>query len=101
MKMQSLDITLASGQHSGSTSRKIGFFCGVTVHRVHGCLRFVVLERMGSARGAFKARRDVCGVPQDNQQKGGPGDEYGARGMAVPCRVLCSVFHSTLRSQSS
>jgi hypothetical protein len=49
MKMQSLDFALASGQHSGSTSRKIGFFCGVTAHRVHGFLRVVVPEMVGLA----------------------------------------------------
>jgi len=47
MKMQGLDFGLASGQHSGSTSHKIGFFCEVVAHRIHDYLRMIVLEMMG------------------------------------------------------
>jgi hypothetical protein len=60
--MQSLDFVLASGQHSGSTPRKIGFFCGVTALRVHGFLRVVVLGMMVEASAGFKTRCDVRGV---------------------------------------
>jgi hypothetical protein len=74
MKVRALDFDLASGQHSGFTSHKIGFFCGVIAYRVHGFLRVVEPEMMGEAQAVFKARRDVRGVSQGNQQKVGPRD---------------------------
>lgn len=67
MKMQSLDFALASGQHNGSTSHKIGFFCGVTAERIHGFLRVVVPQTMGATLPAFKVCCDVRGVTTHDQ----------------------------------